>query len=109
MRRTSYYVGVTTSEPPAEGQRLEDAYTAIFTDMEKLATLTKDTKFTACHTEVEIVPGDGLLQARAVVDLDAPVVVPLDKSKLSAYFKEQLPFAIKIEKRVVTDELTGPS
>jgi len=76
---------------------LQDTFTA------KMPSLTKRAVMETCHTEAEVAMEETGLVGKCVIDITAEGRVPLDKSNLSRLLKAQLPWAVKIEKRNVTD------
>lgn len=104
--RSSFYVAVRTSEFPSPADypslagQLVNMYCAVFTDPEAIAMLTKQAQFTSFKTEVEVSMEDDGLTAAAVIDMEGPTRIGLDKTKLSRLLKAKSPFEkVKVEKR----------
>jgi hypothetical protein len=99
--RTSYDLNAYTT---AAGT-LVNLFQDIFLDRDSIAHVTKDAPLTACHSNVEVVHEDAGLVGRLVVDMDAPVRVQLEKSKLTALLKAGGHWpGMKVEKRAVYAE-----
>ncbi len=115
MRKTSFFVSLSTSEHFDEKAYMEQAvvmanvFNSIFTDADKIAVLTKKVQLSSCHTEVEVSHSEGGLLGRAVVDFESEARVGLDKTKLSQMLKSAGTWAdMKVEKRLVPLEGLEP-
>lgn len=104
--RSSYYVAVRTAEfptpadYPALAGQLVNMYSSVFTDLDSIRLLTKGAECRMFKTEVEISMEDDGLTAVAVVDMEGPSRIGLDKTKLSRLLKAKAPFEkVKVEKR----------
>ena len=106
--KTTYYIAIHTKckcDQEAythEAGKMANAFQQVFGDRSKLEAITKPHTITQCHAEVEVSIDSAGLVGKCVVDIEAPVRIQLDKSKLSALFKATTDWpGMRIEKRAV--------
>ena len=105
--RSTYYLGIrtgimpdpTTYQEQAEG--LIEHLRSILGDLATVQTLTRMSPFNDFKTNIEIRMEDGELCAAAVVDIDSPGKVQLDKTRFSKLIKDKYGKSAKIEQRAV--------
>lgn len=105
--RSTYFLGIRTGIKPdpatyqEQAEGLVEHLQCILGDLPTVQALTRMSPFTDCQTNVEIRIDDGELCAAAVVDIDAPGKVQLDKTKFSKLVKDKYTGRVKVEKRAV--------
>lgn len=107
--RSTYWITfvATSSDYESSSKQMMEGLRAVFTHTESLKEITK-AELTAVSTEVEIKEeGSGLI-ARVLFDAEAESKVQLDKTKVTQLVRAQLPFAVKVQKRVVPQEELEP-
>ena len=89
-----------------ESAKMASVMHAVFGDEAKVQMITKNAPLTACHCEAEVSHGEMGMVGKALLDMEAPAKVVLDKPKLSAIVKGLVVDwpDLKIEKRTVTQE-----
>ena len=106
--RSTYYLGIRTGVKPdaqsyqEQAEGLVEHLQCILEDLPTVQALTRMSPFEVFHTSVEIKMEQGELCAAAVVDIDAPGKVQLDKTKFSRLVRDKYRSrAVKIETRAV--------
>tara|TARA_Y100000385_G_scaffold210711_1_gene218655 strand:+ start:271 stop:603 length:333 start_codon:yes stop_codon:yes gene_type:complete len=109
--KTTYYVAIHTGATYDQHEYAEQAglmanlTEAVFTDVSTLAAITNNAPLTACAVESEISHEDCGLEARVVLDFEAPTRVALLKSKLSQKVRTLGHWpTCKIEKHVLPED-----
>ena len=106
--KTSYLVTVATTDDITEAYeeasgRMAAALTSTFASAERVAAITKGAELASCHTEAEVSMLDGSLIGKAVIDMESESKVAIDKTKMSKFLRDELPWKIKVEKRAFVD------
>ncbi len=106
--RSTYFLGIRTGLKPdpttyqEHAQGLVEHLQCILEDLPTVQALTRMSPFTNFETSVEVRMDSGELCAAAVVDIDAPGKVQLDKTKFSRLVKDKYTGrSVKIEKRAL--------
>ncbi len=110
MTKTTFFVSVLASDGDEESYaynapEMADMFRGIFTNVTKIAALTRRAALNGCHTEVDVSQTEQGLLGRAVVDFESEGRVTMDKTKLSQLVKAASPWKqLKIEKRLVPED-----
>lgn len=116
MTRSTFWVTVSTEDTvkipdyTSAAAALVDVLQTIFGDRGSIATVTGSNSITDATTEVEVRRDEsrnGTVTARALFEVEAPGRVQLQKPKLTALIRAQLPFSVKVHKSVVRDDSPG--
>jgi uncharacterized membrane-anchored protein YjiN (DUF445 family) len=108
--KTGFLVSLSTTDwsdaYEVEAGKMANLITDIFTDTDKIASLTKKAEIAECTSEVEVKREEDRLMGRVVVEIEAEGRVTLDKSKLSQFVRSASPWKnCKVEKRALETDV----